>query len=175
MPTAKSNAVKKARELARTYMMTYGSCAQSAVMALQDVFVLESDEVLRAAASMTGGIGGMHDACGGLLGAAIMNGVVYGRDRTDMESKQRLHDAVTRTGQLYKWYEKQFGSATCYDIKKGFGNGVYFDSSVTWQAELARKEGVGDKCVNLVVETVAYMVEKVWDDVQAMKKSEKNR
>ena len=136
------------------------------MLALQDVLRLEDDAVLRASAAMTGGIGGQRDACGGLLGAALMFGEVYGRDRASMTDKAKLGDLMPRVGKLYKWYEQRFGSATCLDIKTAFGGGVYYDSNVPWQQELAKEAGVPAKCSDLVVETVAYMVDQLWDEVK---------
>jgi hypothetical protein len=136
------------------------------VLALQDVLGLEDDAVLRASGAMTGGIGGQRDACGGLLGAALIFGEVYGRDRASMADKSKMGDLMPRVGKLYKWYEQQFGSATCHDIKTGFGNGVYYDSNVPWQQELAKEAGVPGKCTDLVAETVAYMVDQLWDEVK---------
>lgn len=135
------------------------------MLALQDVLGLENDAVLRASASMSGGIGGQRDACGGLLGAAMMFGEIYGRDRASMADKSKMGELMPHVGKLYKWYEQQFGSATCLDIKTIFGDGVYYDSNVPWQQELAKEAGVPGKCVDLVVETVAYMVDQLWDDL----------
>ncbi len=115
---------------------------------------------------MTGGIGGMRDACGGLLGAAMVLGQIYGRDRSNIADREALKPLMPHVGMLYKWYEKEFGSATCYDIKTIMGNGVYYDITVPWQEELAKKEGVAGKCVDLAEETVAWVVDHVWDDVK---------
>ncbi len=112
---------------------------------------------------MTGGIGGMRDTCGGLLGAAMMLGSVCGRDRSDMDKKDRLNDTVFRTGKLYKWYEQKYGSTRCYDIKKFFGNGVYYDTNVPWQAEMAKQAGIPGKCSALVEETAEYAIEELWN------------
>jgi len=135
------------------------------VLALQDVLGLEDDAVLRASASLSGGIGGQRDACGGLTGAALIFGQIGGRDRASMADKSKMGALMPRVGRLYKWYEQQFGSATCLDIKTIFGDGVYYDSSVPWQQEMAREAGVPGKCVDLVVETVAYTVDQLWDEL----------
>ena len=169
MPTTKEEAIKEGRAKARFNMENYGSCAQSTVMALQDVLELKDDAVLKASTSMTGGIGRMRDACGGLLGAAMFLGQIYGRDRANIADKEKLGDLMPHVGKLYKWYEKTFGSATCYDIKTLMGDGVYYDSSVPWQAELAKQEGVDKKCDDLVEETVAWVIDHVWEDAAALK------
>ncbi len=118
---------------------------------------------------MTGGIGGMRDACGGLLGGAMVLGQVYGRDRASIADRDKLKELAPHVGMLYKWYEKMFGSATCYDIKTIMGDGVYYDTSVPWQEELARKEGVAGKCIELAGETAAWVIDHVWDDVMEKK------
>jgi hypothetical protein len=135
------------------------------VLALQDVLGLEDDAVLRASAALTGGIGGQRDACGGLTGAALVFGMVLGRDRASMSDKSKMGELMPRVGRLYKWYEQQYGSATCMDIKTIFGDGVYYDSNVPWQQELAKEAGVPAKCTDLVVETVAYLVDQLWDEL----------
>lgn len=136
------------------------------MLALQDVLGLEDDAVLRAAGAMTGGVGGQHDACGGLLGAAMMFGTVYGRDRASMADREKMGELMPRVGKLYKWYEKRYGSATCADICTRFGGGVYYDMGVPWQRELAEEAGVHKQCDGLVADTVAYMVDQLWDQVK---------
>ncbi|MCJ7605719.1 MAG: C-GCAxxG-C-C family protein [Dehalococcoidales bacterium] len=133
---------------------------------MQDTLGLEDEGVLRASAAMSGGIGGQHDACGGLLGAAMVFGTLYGRDRDSLDDKEKMGELMPRVGKLYKWYEKTFGSATCYDIKTLFGDGVFYDMFVPWQAELAVEAGIPGRCVDLVEETVAYMMDALYDDVK---------
>lgn len=135
------------------------------MLALQDTLGIKDGSVLRASAAMGGGIGGQRDACGGLIGAAMVFGMLYGRDRDSLEDREKMDKLIPMVGKLYKWYEQEFGSATCYDIKTAFGGGVYYDTHVPWQAELAVAAGVGGKCVDLVVKTVTYMVDALYDDV----------
>ena len=125
---------------------------------------MKDDNVFKAAGVMTGGIGGMADACGSLLGASLMFGQVTGRSINDFPNKDKLGPSMTLTGQLYKWYEKEFGSPTCHDIRTKFGGGVYYDMRVPWQAELAKEAGVHEKCVELAGKTAAKAAEMIWDE-----------
>jgi C_GCAxxG_C_C family probable redox protein len=156
-------AVKTAREQAGKYMKTCGSCSQSTVLALQDAFGLQDENVLKAAAGLTGGIGGLYDTCGSLLGASMMLGVVMGRGYADIEDKAGLGASMAAAGTLHKWYEKEFGSATCRDICTKFGGGAFYDRHVPWQEALMKEAGINEKCDELAQKTAAKAAEMIWD------------
>ncbi len=162
-PKSREEAAKTAGGKARDYMTKYGSCAQSTLLALQDTFEMKDDNVFKAAGALTGGIGGMSDACGSLLGATLMFGQVTGRSIDNFSNKDGLMPSMTLAGQLYKWYEKEFGSPTCADIRTRFGGGVSYDMRIPWQAELAKAAGVHEKCVELAGKTAAKAAEMLWD------------
>ncbi len=128
---------------------------------------MKDDNVFKAAGVMTAGIGGMADACGSLLGASLMFGQVTGRKINDFSNKDGLGPSMTLTGQLYKWYEKEFGSPTCREIRTKFGGGVYYDMRVPWQAELAKEAGVHEKCVELAGKTAAKAAEMLWGKINS--------
>jgi hypothetical protein len=130
---------------------------------LQETFDMQDDNVFKAAGALSGGVGGMQDACGSLLGASLMFGQMMGRSINDFPDKDKAMPSSTLAGQLYKWYEREFGSPTCKDIRAKFGGGVSYDMRVPWQAELAKEAGVHDKCVELVGKTAAKAAEMLWD------------
>ncbi len=105
----------------------------------------------------------MRDACGSLLGASLMIGAVFGRGHDDLKDRDKLSESVTAAGKLYKWYEQEFGSATCLDIRTRFGGGVYYDTRVPWQAEMAKAAGISEKCNALAQKTAARAAEMIWD------------
>lgn len=118
---------------------------------------------------MAGGIGRMHDACGALLGASLMLGLKHGRGREEIDNLDKLTNSLTPVGKLYKWFEKEFGSATCRDIRASFAGGVYYETEIPWQAELAREAGVTDQCCELTAKTAAKTAEMLWDAIEAEK------
>jgi hypothetical protein len=71
---------------------------------------------------------------------------------------------MTASAQLYKWFEKEFGSPTCHDIRTKYGGGVYYDTNIPWQAELSKQAGVFEKCVEMAGKTAARAAEKIWDE-----------
>ena len=142
---------------------------------MQDTFGMEDDAVLKAASGFSGGIGGMHDTCGGLTGAVMMLGSVYGRGRDDLKSRDKIIATGTEAGKVYKWFEKEFGSTKCYDICKNFAGGTFYDIHVPWQAELAEQAGVREKCAELVEATVSKAAEMLCDGPEPEKKPEEKK
>ncbi|MFA5309071.1 MAG: C-GCAxxG-C-C family protein [Dehalococcoidales bacterium] len=170
-PKSREEAARTAGAKAREYMDKYGSCSQSTLLALQDTFDLKDESVFKAAGAMTGGIGGMQDACGSLCGASLMFGQVLGRGINEYADKDKLMGSMTAAGQLYKWYEKEFGSPTCKEIRTTFGGGVYYDMHIPWQAELAKEARVHEQCVTLAEKTAARAAEILWDEMNKKPKS----
>jgi hypothetical protein len=107
----------------------------------------------------------MHDTCGALLGGSLMLGLQYGRAREEIEDVEKTRSAGERVGQLYQWFENEFGSTRCRDIRTKFGGGVFYDMSIPEQAEAAHAAGIGDKCADLTGKTAARTVEMLWDSM----------
>jgi len=168
-PKSKEKAAQTAGKKAREYMEKYGSCAQSTLLALQETFGMVDDNVFKATGAMTAGIGGMQDACGSLLGASLMFGAVMGRGISDFANKDKLQESMTAAAQLYKWFEKEFSSPTCRDIRTKFGGGVYYDYHIPWQAELAKAACVHEQCVEMVGKTTSRAAEMLWDAIHKEK------
>jgi C_GCAxxG_C_C family probable redox protein len=159
----KAEAVKIAREKAHESMTNIHSCSQSTVLALQEAFGLQDENVLKGSGSLTGGVGGLNETCGSLLGASIMYGVVFGRGYSDLQDKDKLNDSMAETGKLLKWYEKEFGSSRCRDICTRFGGGTFYDRNVPWQFTLMEEAGIHNQCDVLAQKTAARAAEVIWD------------
>ena len=168
-PKSREEAAQTAGKKAREYMTQYGSCAQSTMLALQDAFDMRDDNVFKAAGALTGGIGGMQDACGSLLSACLMFGAAFGRGISEYGNKEKLGESQTASGKLYKWHEKEFGSPTCLKIRTAFGGGIYYDMRVPWLAEMAKEAGVSGKCVELVEKTATRAAQMIWDTLNKEK------
>jgi C_GCAxxG_C_C family probable redox protein len=130
---------------------------------LQEVFDMRDDNVFKAASGLGGGVGMMGDTCGALLGASMILSLKYGRDREDIGNFEKLKSSGVPVGKLYKWFEKEFGSATCHDIRTRFGGGAFYDFSIPWQRELADEAQIFDKCSVLVGKTAAHVTEMLWE------------
>lgn len=121
------------------------------------MFEIKDEGVFKSGSGLHGGIGGMHDACGALLGASMMLGLRYGL--AEESAKSVKQDKPTQlVAQLYKWFEKEFGSVQCRVITAGFDKEV----SNTSTRELTEKEkldGRHARCNQLAGETAARTAE----------------
>ena len=134
---------------------------------------MKNDDIFKAASGFGGGIGMMSDTCGALVGAGMMLSLKYGREREDIENLETLRESGVPVARLYKWFQTEFGSATCHDIRTRFGGGAFYDFFIPWQRELSEKAGVFKKCSDLVGKAAARTAEMLWDAIEAEKKKEK--
>jgi Putative redox-active protein (C_GCAxxG_C_C) len=113
---------------------------------------------------MTGGIGGMADACGSLIGAGLILGAVCGLGREDGDQGMpKLGASIKQAGDFYKWFRDKQGSANCREIVTRFGNGVYYDFGIPEQAKAGIEAGILEKCTLLVEDNSARVAEILWD------------
>jgi hypothetical protein len=130
---------------------------------LQEVFDMRNDDIFRAASGLAAGVGMQSDTCGALLGASLMLGLKYGRRREEIDNIDALDASGIPVARLYKWFQTEFGSATCRDIRTRFGGGAFYDFSIPWQRELAEKANIFQQCSDLVGKTAAKAAEMLWD------------
>ena len=124
---------------------------------------MKNDAIFKAASGFGGGMGMLGDTCGALVGAGMMLGLVYGRGRDEIENMEQLRESGVPVAKLYKWFQTEFGSATCRDIRTRFGDGAFYDFSIPWQRELAEKARVFEQCSDLVGKAAAKAAEMLWD------------
>lgn len=169
MPSgAKEKAMQEAYDKAHECEMTCHGCSQCVILAIQDVLGLRDDHLFKAASGLSGGIGQMHDVCGAMLGGALMLGTQYGRSRDEINDTDRILQSMTPVGKLYKWFEKEYGGVRCRDVRIRT-LGVYYDTKVPWQGELAREAGMYKHCSDLAGKVAARVVEMLWQDVMKKK------
>jgi len=130
---------------------------------------MRDDNVFKAASGLAGGIGRMSNACGALLGASMMLGLKYGREREEIDNFEKLESSLLPVSKLYEWFEKEFGSAVCREIRIELF-GVDYDLKIPRQRELAYEAGLAEKCGELVGKTAARTAEMLWDAIEAEKK-----
>lgn len=112
----------------------------------------------------------MHDTCGSLLGACMMVSLKYGRGREENDDAEQAERPHIPVGKIYKWFEKEFGTVKCRDISTNHAGGVFYDTSVPWQRELAIEAGMYEKCNELIRKTAARTAEILWDAFEEEKK-----
>ncbi|HUT55459.1 MAG TPA: C-GCAxxG-C-C family protein [bacterium] len=110
--------VKKAGALAREYEKTCTGCAQSVVAGLMDALEAGNDDVFRAASGLADGIGLTGDgSCGALTGAALVIGLLFGRERKDHKDMMKPMKSYLMCQALHQDFIAQYGSCRCHDIQ----------------------------------------------------------
>jgi len=107
---------ERVEELARMYTKLSTACAQSIVLAFQELLGLENDLVLKATTGLVGGISRMKSVCGAVSGGAMALSLKYGRGRKDLENFEALMRAYKPVQKFFKQFEDEFGSTNCYEL-----------------------------------------------------------
>jgi C_GCAxxG_C_C family probable redox protein len=150
------------------------------VLAVQDVLDMRDDSILKASVGLSGGMGRMGDTCGSLLGAFMMLGLKFGPGREGIaeklakatEGSEESERAYLEVGKFYKWFEKEFGSVKCRELRTIYA-GVYYDLNIPWQRELSEESGALEKCNEMVKKSAAKVAEILWDALEEEKRSKK--
>lgn len=119
--TTKEKILEEVQNKAFKYEKEYYGCSQCVLLAVQEVFGLENEDVFKAATGFAGGIGFKGSVCGALTGGIMAIGLKYGRDvqtflRHDPEKTRFKTFRLTR--KLWKKFEKTYESCICQDIQK---------------------------------------------------------
>ena len=135
---------------------------------MQEALDMRDDNLFKAASGLGGGIGQMNDVCGALLGASLMLGVKFGRSREEIEDYEIAKSSYLPVARLYKWFEKEFGSATCRGVRTKMA-GVFYDTKIPWQKDMADEAGLPAMCAELAAKTATHTVEMIWDGAEEKK------
>lgn len=127
---------------------------------------MKDEALLKASGALTGGIGGLADTCGSMIGACMILGAVCGRGRQDGEKgMEKLGKSVRQAADFYKWFKGVKGTVNCRELITGYGNGTFYDFGIPEQAKAAWDAGVGQKGIEQVQMVVTKATEILWDEL----------
>ena len=164
----KKEILDEVQRKAYEYEDTFRGCSQATLLALQQVFGLEDENLFKAVSGLAGGIGQMHSVCGALLSGSLFLGLKYGRERSDIEktlevARAKLQPSYIPVGRLNKWFEREFGSTICREVRKSL-LGVYLDTKIPWQKEWAEELGLHQHCCELAGKTARRVAELIMEE-----------
>lgn len=128
-------------------------CAQSVFAAFAEEIGMDCQIALRIAAPFGGGIGGLGRTCGGVTGAVMVIGFLYGR--TVPEDTEKKQENNARVRELIEMLEKCNGTTLCREILNGY------DISDPEQWEMARQEGLFESGCEKTVRHSAKILEQL--------------
>ena len=92
----------------------YGyNCAQSVVLAYEDILGVDKDTLLRASAPFGGGMGRLREVCGAVSGGVMVLGLLIGADTLNPDEKRRLYALERDFAERFK---ERAGSYICRNI-----------------------------------------------------------
>jgi C_GCAxxG_C_C family probable redox protein len=143
-----------AHQLAYNYDLEFEFCAQSVLAAIKDTVGVVSDDVIKAAHSLSGGgsllgIG----TCGALAGGLMAFSCKYGRDSKNF-GKGQFMKGILKGRLLVKRFENEYGVFSCNDIQKKY-TGRTFD---IWDADETKE--FREKFCNVICPQVCGNVAK---------------
>jgi len=152
-----SEILDKVEKRAYELLDTYHGCSQCSLLAIQEVLGMRDDMMAKAAVVLSGGVGGMNSACGALTGSALALGMKYGRDVSYLagpadEAVEVEYTAIEQVTKLAKWFEREFGSIVCRDIRRAF-MGTELNRRIPWQNEWMEELGMHKHCCEVVART----------------------
>lgn len=104
------NRVERALELRRNGY----NCAQSVVCAFSDAVDVEEEVLFKIAEGFGTGMGGMQHACGAIVGAVMLNGLLNSSGKANSGS---LAKTLRMSRQLTQTFEERNGSTVCKELK----------------------------------------------------------
>jgi C_GCAxxG_C_C family probable redox protein len=100
----------EASKIAASHFRDGYNCAESVLMAMQEVWQMEKRPDM--ATAFGAGIGRRGSVCGAVTGGIIAINLKYGRMKAEEDREQSYALALN----YYKKFEKEFNSAICYDL-----------------------------------------------------------
>jgi len=100
----------EAAKIAASHFRDGYNCAESVLMAMQEVWQMEKRPDI--ATAFGAGIGRRGSVCGAVTGGIIAINLKYGRMKAEDDREKSYALALN----YYKKFEKEFGSAICHDL-----------------------------------------------------------
>ena len=119
MSEKKDEISNRAFELGQKYEKNYTGCAQTSIAAIFDALGIWDKGVFKAASGLADGLGLTGDgSCGALVGASMVLGYLFGREREDFKEIMKPMKSYALVKKLHDWYVDRYDSCRCYDVQE---------------------------------------------------------
>ena len=149
-PDEKKELVKKIGDTAYNSEMTVGGCSSGALDGLMEHFGIDDPNlsIYKSSTGLSGGVGRCAEVCGALIGAVMVIGMVYGREKHEPPSlSPEYQETMRRSGMLCDRFTEEFGSMRCNDVqKKMYGKTWNMRDPVVYQEDFRPTLNADNKC-----------------------------
>ena len=99
----------------------FWGCGQAVLSALQEYLDFGNEQTFKAATALAGGVVGMREFCGALLGGILAIGLAYGRSKFEPglinREQWESQEATVRANELCNRFTEMFGSPICRYVR----------------------------------------------------------
>ena len=138
-----------------------GNCAQTSFITLQEVFDLGGEDIVKALTAFPG-IALRGETCGAVVGSMMAMGLVYGRNREQLNDYKRYLASLPSARKFCRAFEEEYGSTMCGDIvEKQFGK--RYNLADPAEAMEWASQGAIEKCsevISTAVEIASELIER---------------
>lgn len=129
------------------------ACARCTLFAVGRNLKLADDSCLevamKAAIPLSGGIAGTRKQCGALIGGVMAIGIGMVKYDARTANPEARKPVMAAAKNFYRWFEKEFGHADCYDLRETH-LGRFFDQSDSEEAKKFAAAGGHELCAGFV-------------------------
>ncbi|MEN8118143.1 MAG: C-GCAxxG-C-C family protein [Bacteroidota bacterium] len=148
---------KQLDELVDKYYPIYGTCSQTSFHVLNEVFGLNSENIIKGLVSFPG-IGLRGETCGAVSGSLLAIGLAYEEQQFDEERKRLSREPSFK---FCSEFEKEYGSTRCRDvIEKVTGKKYTVTKHEDYEAMHA--EGIFKLCPIVIKAAVKLAADIIW-------------
>ncbi|MBW2063279.1 MAG: C_GCAxxG_C_C family protein [Deltaproteobacteria bacterium] len=160
MAQSKEELADQAFTFGEKYEKECTGCAQTTMAAIFDTLSINNDDVFKAASGLADGLGLSGDgSCGALVGASMVIGYLFGRERKDFSDMMKPMRSYLLVKKLHDEFVEKYGTCRCYDLQKSL-MGRTFNLLDPDELQEAMKFGMMDHC-SKVVGTSAKMATQI--------------
>jgi C_GCAxxG_C_C family probable redox protein len=147
---SKEEVYKQLDELVDKYLPVFGTCSQTSFHALNEVFRLKADIIVRALASFPG-VAFRGETCGAVSGSMMAIGLAFEAPKIDYKKNARL--STEPSGKFCLEFENIYGSTRCRDVLE-HNTGKKYALTKLEDYEEVSKDGAYKHCSGVIKKTI---------------------
>jgi C_GCAxxG_C_C family probable redox protein len=149
---------KQLDELVEEYFPQFGTCSQTSFYALNKVFKLKADKIVKGLTSFPG-IALRGETCGAVTGSLLAIGLVYEENMIDKEKKRLSRQPSFK---FCSEFEKEFSSTRCRDVIEHVSGKKYNITKPEDYIQLGQ-DGVYSYCPTVVKKAVHIAADIIFE------------
>lgn len=150
----KDDALKQLDELVDKYYPVFRTCSQTSFCALNTVFDLKSENIIKALAPFPG-IAGRGETCGSVTGSLLAIALIYEDDNVlNKNRKLSLDPSISFCAR----FENEYGSTRCRDVIEHVTKKKY-DITKLADYKVPEQDGAFKNCPGVIKQAVHFAAE----------------